>query len=339
LPRGGTREDGWSAGPAADAAVAAAEAEREAFLRDVSRGLRARPKALSSRFFYDAEGSRLFEAIMGLPEYYLTSCEARILETRSGDILDAFGPEPFHLADLGAGNGAKTRLLLAQGLRSGSLLGYAPVDVSADALAKLASSLAAEHPGLRVDPLEGDYLEALSIHPSDPPGRRLVLFLGSNIGNFPRAPAVGFLRGLRAALGPGDGLLIGCDLRKEPRRILRAYSDSAGVTARFNLNLLERINRELDAGFRTEDFRHVAAYDEEGGEARSYLVSRRRHAVRIGAAGFTACFEEGEAIHTESSFKYSPEEIEAMARESGFAPKAHFRDPTGSFVDSLWFPA
>lgn len=323
---------------AADAADAA-DAERAALLRNVIEGLGGRPKSLSSRFLYDAEGSRIFEAIMRLPEYYLTACEACILESRSGDILDAFGPEPFHLADLGAGNGAKTRHLLAEGLRRGALLGYAPVDVSADALARLVTTLAAELPGLGVEPLEGDYLEALSSHPADPPGRRLVLFLGSNIGNFPRDLAVGFLRGLRAAMGPGDGLLIGFDLRKDPRRILRAYSDSAGVTARFNLNLLARINRELGAVFRAADFRHAAVYDEEEGAARSYLVSRRRHAVPIAAAGFSVSFGDGESIHTESSYKYSAGEIGALAGESGFAVGADFQDPSGSFLDSLWLPA
>jgi dimethylhistidine N-methyltransferase len=338
-PHGWVPEDPGPGGTAAGGFTASAEAEREAFLRDVTLGLRGRPKALSSRFFYDAEGSRLFEAIMRLPEYYLTACEARILETRSGDILDAYGPAPFRLADLGAGNGAKTRHLLDHGLRRGTLLGYLPVDVSVDALARLAGSLAAEHPGLLVTPLEGDYLEALTADSPGHQGRRLVLFLGSNIGNFARAPATAFLRGLRAALGPGDGLLIGFDLRKDPRRIIRAYSDASGVTARFNLNLLARINRELGGAFRAEDFRHVAVYDEEEGAARSYLVSRRRHAVTIEAAGFAASFEDGESIHTESSFKYSPGEIEAMARESGFIPKAHFQDPTGSFVDSLWLPA
>ena len=325
--------------PAEAAACASRLEVRENFLYDVVEGLTRYPKALSSRWFYDEEGSRIFEAIMRLPEYYPTACETRILETRRRDILDAFGGLPFHVVDLGAGNGAKTRILLNYFAKQGCLLGYAPVDVSRGVLDRLVNGLCVDHPGLSITPLVGEYFDALKDWRPIPGGRKLALFLGSNIGNFDRADAVDFLRSLRGTLGQGDGLLIGFDLRKEPARILRAYSDSAGVTARFNLNLLHRINRELGGDFHPEAFRHHALCDPVQGVARSYLVARRSQAVSIGAAGLTVHFRAGESLHTENAFKYSVEETDSMARDSGFTAAAQYLDPTGSFLDSLWLPA
>jgi dimethylhistidine N-methyltransferase len=316
------------------------------FAADVREGLTRRPKRLSSRWFYDDEGSRLFEAIMDLPEYYLSRCEARILEDNREGILAALrGPwfrpraeTPLHVVDLGAGNGAKTGILLSHLRREKYLLSYLPVDVSRKALSRAVSTLRPILPGVPLLPLAGDWLEALEEFAPRLEARKLVLFLGSNIGNLDRDEAVGLLSGLRATLDPGDGLLVGFDLRKDPERILRAYSDSAGVTARFNLNLLTRMNRELGASFRLEDFRHQAHYDPLRGEARSYLVSRRSQAVPIPGAGITALFHGDEPIHTESSHKYTVLETDAMARASGFAVASRFLDPGESFLDALWVP-
>lgn len=316
------------------------------FMADVRAGLSATPKRLSCRWFYDAEGSRLFEAIMRLPEYYLTGCEAAILKARRDEILRAFlrgghgrPGERFQVVDLGAGNGEKTRILLEHFLKQESLASYVPVDVSGEALEGLDRALRRSLPGLTVDPVENDWLSALEDMEPSLSARKLVLFLGSSIGNLNRPEAGEFLSALRARLRPGDGLLIGFDLRKNPQRILRAYSDSAGVTARFNLNLLDRINRELGGDFRLEDFHHRATYDHAFGVARSYLVAQRDLEVRIAAAGLTVRFRRDEAIHTEDSWKYSYSEVGAMARNAGFAVAAHYQDATDSFVDSLWFPA
>lgn len=316
------------------------------FAADVREGLTRDPKRLPSRWFYDDEGSRLFEAIMELPEYYLARCETRILEDRREDILAALrGPcfrpregTPLHVVDLGAGNGAKAGILLSHLRRERYLLSYIPVDVSRKALAGAVTALRPLLPGVPLLPLAGDWLAALEEFAPRLEARKLVLFLGSNIGNLDREGAVGLLSGLRESLEPGDGLLVGFDLRKDPERVLRAYSDSAGVTARFNLNLLARMNRELGASFRLEDFRHQAHFDPLRGVARSYLVSRRSQAVPIPGAGITALFHGDEPIHTESSRKYTIDETDAMARASGFAVADRFLDPTGSFLDALWVP-
>jgi dimethylhistidine N-methyltransferase len=316
-----------------------AAADRLEFLRDVLEGLSRLPKSIPSRHFYDAEGSRIFEEIMRMPGYYPTRRETEILTRYGRDILDGMGGVPFHLVDLGAGDAAKTRILLERFHRSGSLLSYLPVDISGDALERMSGGLRRDLAGLEVHPLAEDYSGALDRLRAAGIGPKLVLFLGSTIGNFDRREAVGFMKGVRASLAPGDGFLAGFDLRKEPRTILRAYDDETGVTARFNLNLLARINRELEADFEPRAFLHHAAYDPADGVARSYLVSRKGQAVRIRMAGVTVRFDPWESIHTEDSFKYSPGEILALAKASGFAEIARYRDSEESFQDSLWTPS
>ncbi|MDB5102857.1 MAG: L-histidine N(alpha)-methyltransferase [Fibrobacteres bacterium] len=317
----------WDAGRAA--------AESMEFLRDVVDGLSRRAKSLSCKHFYDAEGSRLFERIMRMPEYYPTRCETEILRAFRGDILSLMDGLPFNLVDLGAGDAAKTRILLEHFHRRGALLSYVPVDVSGDALARMAASVREELPGLTVHPLADEYFPALDRLNGSVPGRKLVLFLGSTIGNFEKREAAAFLKGLRDSLEPDDALLIGFDLRKEPGRVLRAYDDASGLTARFNLNLLERINRELEADFDPDGFVHHAVYDPEEGVARSYLVSRREQAVRIRKAGLTLVIGAWESIHTENAFKYAPEEIRRLAEAAGFVESAVFQDREGLFQDSF----
>jgi dimethylhistidine N-methyltransferase len=244
--------------------------------------------------------------------------------------------EPFHLVDLGAGDGAKTRILLEPFHREGCVRSYVPVDISGDSLSRMAESLRREMPGLVVHPLADEYFPALDRLSAAGLGPKLVLFLGSTVGNFDEREAVSFLKGIRSFLEPGDALLIGFDLRKDPGVILRAYDDEGGITARFNLNLLARINRELEADFSPAGFLHHAVYDPEQGVARSYLVSRRDQAVRIRKAGLTFRFEAWESIHTENAFKFSPADIRGLAEASGFLESACFRDREASFQNSFW---
>lgn len=313
-------------------------ADRMDFLRDVVEGLAMRPKSLPSRHLYDAEGSRLFEEIMGLPEYYPTRCEEEILAKARTSLPKAMGGAAFHLVDLGAGNGAKTRILLEYLHGRNALLSYVPVDISGDPLSRMAASMRDGMPDLSVQPIADEYFPALDRINAAALGPKLVLFLGSTIGNFHRQEAVSFLKGLRAGLNRGDALLIGFDLRKDPERILRAYDDPAGVTARFNLNILSRINRELEGDFDVQAFLHHAVYDPVEGVARSYLVSRRDQTVRLRKAGAVFSFEAWEAIHTENAWKYAPEEIRGLAEASGFSESAQFRDGENRFLDALWMP-
>lgn len=310
--------------------------ERENFLREVAEGLAASPKAISCRWLYDEEGSRIFEEIMGRPEYYPARCEAEILSARKRDILAALDGEPFHLVDLGAGNGAKTQILLEHFAREGSLLSYVPVDISGAALRGLEASLRGRLPSLRVTPLEEAYLPALERFRPIRPGRKLVLFLGGNIGNFDRMEALRFLQDLHDRLDEGDLLLTGFDLRKDPDVIRRAYDDAAGATARFNFNLLGRVNRELGGSFAPEAFKHQPVYDEKKGVARSYLISLHPQDVRVASAGRTFHFEEGESLHTEDAWKYSLDETGRMARIAGYTVEAQFTDKARWFLDCLW---
>lgn len=321
----------WDAGRAA--------AGKLDFLRDVADGLSRKPKSLPSRHLYDDEGSRIFEEIMGLEAYYPSKCEEEILRSNRAAVLEAMGGKPFHLVDLGAGNGSKSRILLEHFHRSGSLLSYVPVDISGEVLDRLASSLRASIPGLSVQPLADEYSPALDRLEAAAIGPKLVLFLGSTVGNFSRREAVSFLKGVRASLAPGDGLLIGFDLCKDPATILRAYDDVSGVTARFNINILARINRELQGDFRLDGFLHHAVYDPEARVARSYLVSARPQTVRLGDTGLSFAFGPWESIHTENSFKYLPEESAGMAEEAGYRETAVFRDPECNFQDAFWKPA
>ncbi|MDQ3000241.1 MAG: L-histidine N(alpha)-methyltransferase, partial [Fibrobacterota bacterium] len=213
---------------------------------------------------------------------------------------------------------------------------YIPVDISGDALIRMAHAFRQDFPGLNVQPLVDEYLPALDRLSGVTTGPKLILFLGSTIGNFEKSDAISFLKGLQAAMEPGDALLIGFDLRKDPSRILRAYDDDAKITSRFNLNLLARINRELDADFDPAGFLHHAVYDPIGAVARSYLVSRREQKVYVRKAGLTFYFDAWEAIHTENAYKYAPEEIHRLAAASGFLESRFFRDKEGCFQDSLW---
>ena len=257
---------------------------RRDFAYDVLVGLSERPKRLSSRYFYDDEGSRLFQQIMDSPEYYLTDAEREILETRAADILRRSMGEPFDLVDLGAGDGAKTCILLEHLLESGADVRYVPIDISEGAMRSLADSLLSRLPGLKMSGLVSEYVDGVHWLGAHAEGRaKLVLFLGSNIGNFNAGQARAFLRRLWSSLEEGDRVLMGFDLKKDIDRLLGAYNDKRGITARFNLNLLARINRELGANFDLDKFRNFGTYDVFSGAMESYLVSLEEQQVFVPA--------------------------------------------------------
>lgn len=291
-------------------------------------------------YFYDAAGSELFRQIMALPEYYPTRTEFGLLTRHRAAIAQALTStdgQPLHLLELGAGDGLKTKILLRELLAQGTDFVYAPVDISPSALEGLAASLRAELPELRVKPLAAEYAAALAGLRGQP-GRKAVLFLGSNIGNFPPEARQQFLGALAAQLGPDDRLLVGFDLRKDPRQIRAAYDDAQGVTAAFNLNLLTRFNRELQADFDLGAWEHFADYDPLTGAMRSYLVSRRAQQVHVGALGRSFAFEAWEAIHTENSYKFTLPQIEALAAEAGLRVLTAYQDEQQWFADVLLAP-
>jgi len=304
------------------------------FRRDVLAGLSARPRSLPSLYFYDAWGSRLFQRIMALPEYYPTRCEREILERHSGRIAASIGGGPATVVDLGEDAGEKTRVLLSR-LAGSRCLAYAPVDVSPAALREASARVRREWPAVEVVPVEGEYAEGLRwLRNREENGTLLVLFLGSNIGNLERRQAVSFLRELRLALRPRDQVLVGLDLVKDPIFLQRAYDDAAGVTAAFNLNLLARLNRELGADFDLAGFQHRATFDPARPAMESWLVSRRQQTATVAGERFT--FRAGEAIHTEISCKYREQDLAHLAWESGFEEVGRFLDSRRWFADVLW---
>jgi L-histidine Nalpha-methyltransferase len=307
------------------------------FARDVLTGLSRSPKTLPSMYFYDEQGSRLFQQISELDEYYLTRVEGEILERYGNEISRLVEGRAFRLVELGAGDGRKTRVLLRSLLVAGLEFEYVPIDICEGALVELTGSLRRRMPDgdFRVRGIVGDYVDALSLLDSTA-GRTMVLFLGSNIGNFEPDDAVAFLRAVRRSLAPGDWLLIGFDLKKDPAILSRAYNDAQGITREFNFNLLERINRELGGDFDRERFRHDAPYNVELGRMESWLVSRVDQRVCVGALDRSFDFSRGEGIHVECSYKYDTAQIARMAAAADFAVQASFFDRRRLFVDSLW---
>lgn len=310
------------------------------FTADVLQGLSAKPKYLSSKYFYDDEGSRLFQEIMKLPEYYLTRAETEIFQKQTREIFEAFAAdaEPFDLIELGAGDGTKTSLLIDFFLRERADFRYVPVDISREALTSLTTEFTEKYPALLMRPEQGDYFRTLETFKRQSDRKKIILFLGSNVGNFSHAQALDFFRSLRRAMNARDRLLTGFDLHKNPKTILRAYDDAQGVTAKFNLNLLKRINRELGGDFNIEEFSHYAAYHPTERAARSFLISQRRQTVSIEAIGERFEFAQWEPIFMEISQKYDLETIDELARESGFEVERDFFDDNRFYVDSLWRP-
>ena len=303
--------------------------------QDVRAGLAgAGQKSLPSRYLYDDLGSALFEAIGFLPEYGLTRADERIVRAHAREIVAAMGHPPT-IAELGSGSGRKTRWLL-EALGPKRPVRYHPIDISAAALERCDLELS-RLPAVTVDPIEADYLSGLSLVASRRRSdeRLLLLFLGSTIGNFEPAEAREFIREVRGRLRPGDGFLLGTDLVKPAPALIAAYDDALGVTAAFDLNLLLRLNRELEAGFDLELFRHEARWNTKERRVEMHLVARRAHTVRIRALDLTVEFRQGESIWTESSYKFRLDEPGRIARDARFSAAGQWTDREWPFAETL----
>ena len=310
-------------------AAALAKAHRfdeqtSAFGRDVIDDLSQHPKRLSPKYFYDATGSELFEQITLLPEYYPTRSELSILRDRSSAI-SAIVPDGAALVEFGAGATTKVRLLLNEC----AFKAYVPVDISGDFLKAQADALRKDFPGLGVYPVAADFTAPFTLPDAVGAMPKVGFFPGSTLGNFEPHEACGFLRSARDILGQGAQMVIGVDLEKDERVLYEAYNDKAGVTARFNLNVLHRINRELGGNFDLSGFRHRAIYNRERHRIEMHLISRRAQTARVLGRSFS--FRAGETIHTESSYKYSLERFIALARGSGWTPRESWTDSAGMF--------
>lgn len=309
----------------------------DSFEHDVVEGLSALQKTLPSKYFYDARGDELFVQIMHMPEYYLTDAEMEIFQEQTRELiagLDLGKESFFELVELGAGDGAKTKRLLEVLKVEGYSFNYLPVDISANSLRKLAAELATEIPDLFVQTQQGDYFDILAnLQKSEHP--KVVLFLGSSLGNMDDALAAKFLYKLGANLRKNDKLLLGTDLIKPMEIVLPAYNDAAGITREFNLNLLRRINREFNADFDLESFEHCAEYDAGQGIATSYLKSTKSQNVTLGVSNKTFSFEKDERIKTEISRKYSDAILKEIIRETGFLITGKRVDSRGYFADYI----
>jgi dimethylhistidine N-methyltransferase len=299
--------------------------EQTQFARDVIAGLTARPKRLPPKYFYDEAGSRLFEQITELPEYYPTRSELAILHAHAAEMAGLL-PSPTALIEFGSGSSRKARILLAA---SPAIAAYVPVDISSEMLAAEVAALERDHPHLKVLPVEADFTQPFQLPPAVVALKRTGFFPGSTIGNFEPYEAAGFLRHAGRMLGKGAVLIIGIDLVKDPAILNAAYDDAAGVTAKFNLNLLTRINRELDGDFDLDGFCHQAFYNVGRHRIEMHLASRKRQKVSV--AGRAIEFRVGETIHTENSYKFTVESFGALARGAGFTPLAAWSDPQGYF--------
>jgi L-histidine N-alpha-methyltransferase len=309
----------------------AADSAAQALRRDVRDGLTQTPKSLPPKWFYDSVGSDLFDQITRLPEYYPTRAEAQILRARSTEIAAASGADT--LVELGSGTSEKTRMLLDALRDSGSLRRFIPFDVDAGVLNAAGSAIQREYPGIEIDAVCGDFEEHLDKIPAV--GRRLVVFLGSTIGNLTPGPRTDFLSALSDTLQPGDSLLLGTDLVKDVGRLVRAYADSAGVTAQFNRNVLAVVNRELDGDFNVDAFAHVARWNAADERIEMWLRAPIPQRVHIGGLDLTVDFAAGEEMLTEVSCKFRPDAVKAELAAAGMRCAHWWTDPAGDFGLSL----
>jgi dimethylhistidine N-methyltransferase len=301
--------------------------ETGGFLEDVLAGLAKPQKELSPKYFYDARGSELFEAICELPEYYLTRTETAIMRSRGADMARHLGAG-CALIEFGSGSGRKTRILI----EAAAPAAYLAIDIARDQLEATAAEIARDFPALEVTAICADYSRPIALPrlAALGSGRRVIYFPGSTIGNLAPGEARAFLRNARGLVAAGGGLLIGVDLKKDTGRLDAAYNDARGITAEFNLNLLARINRELGAAFDLAAFRHFAFYNEALGRIEMHLVSTKAQSVTIGGGVFR--FRPDETIHTENSYKYSIPEFQELARGAGLAPAECWTDPERLFA-------
>lgn len=309
----------------------------EIFKKEVEQGLEANPKTLPSKYFYNKKGDALFVQIMNLPEYYLTRCELDIFQNKTQYLIDAFDIQPntyFELIELGAGDGLKTKELLRSLDKQKYDFDYFPIDISTNALDLLEEGINESLPNVSVKAMQGDYFEVLdSLKKSKQP--KIILFLGSNIGNMTDDLAAKFIYKLGANLQKGDKLVLGVDLIKSKEIVLPAYNDEKGITADFNLNLLERINRELGGNFMLDNFRHLPEYDENTGIAKSFIMSTSDQKVEIKAIGKTYEFANGEKVQTEISRKYNDNLIDEIIANTDFRIDSKIMDCKGYFADYI----
>lgn len=302
-----------------------AAAEENSFLQDVLTGLSSKPKWMAAKHFYDAEGSRLFERIMQLPEYYPTRSEMQTLR-ENAQAIALLVPEGAALVEFGSGSNAKIRLLLEA---APQIAAYVPVDISAEYLEEQAQELRRDFPKLKIFPAAADFTKPFELPAKVRAMPRVGFFPGSTIGNFEPLAAVSFLRNAARILGEGASLIIGVDLVKDEQVLNAAYNDAEGVTAAFNLNLLARINRETDADFDLASFEHRAFFNTTRERIEMHLVSKKSQTVTVGGEAFE--FEDGETIHTENSYKYTRDGFKNLARQAGWLEHALWTDPAGNF--------
>lgn len=303
----------------------------ETFQDAVLTGLLSDPKTLPSKFLYDELGSQLFEAICFLPEYYLTRAETELLEANADDIVAPLDPG-CRLVELGAGSAIKTRVLIRAMLANRRSLVYIPIDISEEAMRIAQANIVSEFSGCRVEGVIGDWIGSLARMRENDTTQRLILFLGSSIGNLEEDAAISFLGAVRERMGPTDKLLLGADLAKDPDVLIAAYDDPLGVTAAFNRNILVRINQELGGGFDPRSFDHEARWDPASSRIEMHLVSRIDQDVPIRSLERTFRFQKGESIHTENSHKYDPTRLAAMLDASGLRTEESWSDPGERFA-------
>lgn len=309
--------------------------DKALFAEDVRKGLSSFPKKIPSKYFYDDEGSRLFQKITKLDEYYLTRSEFEIIETQKDKLPDVLGENEIDIVELGVGDGHKTKMLIEGFLKKGIKVKFYPIDISVEALEQLKQNVE-EFKDLEIEAVAAEYLEGLKYVRSQSGRKQIVLFLGSNIGNFDRKDEKEFILNIRSQMKKNDYLFIGFDLKKDIQVLTKAYSDSEGVTAHFNLNLLKRMNEELGGNFNLDSFLHYAQYNPVLGAMESYLISTVDQKVTLNKLGETYSFEAFEPIHMEYSFKFSEKDIQQLSKETGFTQVKNFSDRNHYYVDSLW---
>lgn len=308
----------------------------EKFADDVEKGLSSQSKYLQCKYIYDEVGSNLFKKIMNLPEYYLTRCEIEILENEKNDMANIFKNNSFNLIELGAGDGKKTRILLKHFLFKKLNFHYTSIDISESAVEELMDNLNKSIDGLKASGLITEYFYGLKYLSAMDNKKKVVLFLGSNIGNMNPREAKTFLIKIWNSLNHDDFIFIGFDLKKDIKKLIRAYNDDQGITAEFNKNLLCRINKELGGEFDTDKFEYFSTYDARAGAIKSFLISTEKQEVYIDAIQKHIPFNEYEAIHTESSYKYDKEDIKNLAENNGFKIEKNYFDEKKYFTNSLW---
>jgi dimethylhistidine N-methyltransferase len=308
------------------------EGHKKQFESDIISGLRKDQKKLSSKYFYDDEGDKIFQEIMHLEEYYLPESELEILSEQTDKIISEFSYDTFDVVELGAGDGSKTVIFLERLIALNKNITYYPLDISPEVLVTNIENVKAKLPQLSINPIPGDYFHTLSEIDKHTP--KVLLFMGSNIGNYENTHAISFLKKVKQYMQEGDMLMVGIDLRKNPKTILAAYNDSKGVTKRFNLNLLKRINRELGANFDIEKYSHYPMYNPLNGITYSFIISLAKQEVMIG--GEIISLEDGETIQTEVSQKYYIQQINQMKEDAGFSMVKHYLDKKEYFSVSVF---